>query len=229
MRDRPGSLSPLVLSLLALLLAACSGGAAAPAPAAKAVAAEQVDLVALIRSAAREKHPDFDKRRGEAVTAVDGYLAFLAGPTPLPPLASEPDPALRELYADAATLYELHDIVAAQALASRVTVPSPTGQKLQALIEMAYDPVGGEDMEGDSDGSTSRDLTRLATRSQAALQSLVHSGLPGSALALAKLDVRARVYDDGVAQAAAEAALAQADADGKIHAAVVKALGDAEN
>lgn len=235
MRTRTFSLLPLLmLCACALVLAGCSSGSshtAAPgaAAAAQTVAPEQLDLVALIRSEAKHRYPDFDTFRPDALKNVEGYLEFLAGPAPLPPLSAESDPAVRELYIDAATLYELREIVAAQALVSRVAEPSPTGAKLRALIEMAYDPVSGEDIEGDTTGEVSRDLTALAAKTQQALRALSTSGLGGAALALAKLDARAKIYAEGndVATATAATALAQVDGDGRIRAAVEQALGNA--
>lgn len=217
-----------VMSML-VMLAACGGKPAPAAPVKVASPIAKADIVALIRSAARSHYPDFEARKRSAIVDVDGYLQFLSGPDALPSVSAEPDAATRALYEDAATLYSLREIVAAHALVSTVQSKSDTGVKLMALIEMAYDPVGGEDLDGDDGGTGSRDLTVLAARTHVALKSLATAGLVGQQAGLAKMIVRAEIYatDNGVAYDAATSAIAQTGNDRRTRAAIQKALTDA--
>src|SRR5262245_12181623 len=58
-------------------------------------------------------------------------------------------------------------------------------------IEMAYDPVGGEELEGDEGGGVARDLREVAAQTQKALASLSTAALGGQQRDHVKYSVRA--------------------------------------
>lgn len=233
-----------LLLILLVALCACRGRDASPSaenatePTAKAAAAKPtelpVDLYPLILAAARVRHPQFDGAfQARSVSEVDEMIQAKAGFEPLPSIRNEMDPALRRLYAEAATLYQLDEVIAAQALLRTVPTLSAAGIQLQRLVDDAYTPVGDPEsleVQGEEGGAQiAQDLQDYAQRAATGEEALRRARLVGQQRVLAELRVKAGVYHDtnGVAIDAAEAALKASGNDPRTRRAIDKALHDA--
>lgn len=193
----------------------------------------QVDLAALIRAAAKARHPQFTsaQKQAQSVTEVDEMIQYKAAFEALPSIRDEKDPALHALYADTATLYQLNEVIAAQALLATAGSLSPAGKELQELVDQAYFPVSDPaSLEGaENPDAYAAELADYAARANTAFKSLRETRLEGEQLKLAHLRVLAGVYYDtnGAAIAAADAALRLAGDDPRTRRAIEKALADA--
>lgn len=195
-------------------------------------AAPAVDLRALILAAARKRHPGFDQAQPQAVVDVDALIQSKAGFESLPSIREETDATLKSLYAEAATLYQLNEVIAAQELLRTVKQLSPAGAELKAMVEQAYTPVGDPDsleVEGYSADALAQELQDYAARAEKAFKALRHARLEGEQRELAEFRVKAGVYHDTNPAAidAAEAALTATGSDPKTRRAIEKALNDA--
>ena len=233
-----------LLSVASLLALCACGNHGAPANdraksasvesgrAVSTAASPAVDLRALILAAARQRHPGFDQAQPQAVVDVDALIQSKAGFESLPSIRKETDETLKGLYAEAATLYQLNEVIAAQELLRTVKQLSPAGAELKAMVDQAYTPVGDPDsleVEGYSADTLAQELQDYAARAEKAFKVLRQARLEGQQQELAEFRVKAGVYHDTNAAAidAAEAALAATGSDPKTRRAIEKALTDA--